>query len=1101
MKKAFKSILCLLFLTVAPYILLSQEKIEMINSGALLKEGIELYVDENYEQALKKYEKIPENDTNYYIAVCERLLTHYQLEQYDEAVLLAEDYLSPGRERGPTFYLNFGSNLDMLERYHEAIKHYDQALEKYPMNHLLIYNKGFSYMKAEEYAKAIELYTKVIEMNPFHAKSHLQMGVLAMNEGKTAMAMLAFNAFLLVAPASESSLTVLQLLNEVATSKYQEETEPKGVDIELGDDFSDIDLLLHNYVGLDKKYKVKSKLPIPLVKQTHVLLTQLSEKPKSNGFWYRNYVPFYKKLMKEKEFKNYSLYLLLSSENEKHQSVISRKKSKLKDFIDWIISEWDDAHRIVKLDFNGKEQEVSVFRSNKGFKISSVGKRNEVKKIFNDYTEYYHPDGNIASCGEFNRAGERMGEWKTYHENGNIKEKGIYTEDKQVGTWEYYNEQGILSTTYTIKEELLNGPLIFHDDAGAKSRMFTIVDGVRDGTYEEYYAIGGVYYSTTIEGDNPAGDAVYYYDSGEKFQEFAFVDGKRSGEKTIYFRNGDILVKTNYLEGELDGEYIEYYSNGQIAEKGKYVKGSPVGNYKIYYRDGNIKRDITYDESGKKNGISKEYDTDGKLMTELEYKRGEIIAYRHYDKQGNVVKEDKRKWGDFYYEGIFFNGNISAKGTYGKDDHQGEWKYYNVNGFLEKEVPYEDGKENGAFKEYFANGEIETITPYKDGEKDGYYQDRFIKGNLFCQGYYKEDGHEGVWKTYYKDSTLKYKNYYLEGKKHGIQKQYAVNGKLSFIFEYINGIYTRLVSFDSSGNVINDIKLPNGTGKMQKHYSRDGQVEFEYTLLHGKYHGDYRGYYPNGELECKGQYWNDERHGTWEWYYPNGQLNTRTHYAYGSDTGKWEYYHENGNLYKIARYEDDMLHGAYAYYYENGKKSMERTYKYGDLYGKTMYYSWDGTLDHIRYYDHNQIVAYSYLDKNGEEVKTEIKNETAAIKTYFKNGNTSREFTLNKGWFEGPYIKYHPNGNVFEKYTYRNNYIQGEKLEYYPDGTLKAKYNYVDDELEGLAELYYSNGHIKRKSTYLNNELHGKTYNYNKTGKLTSIYHYYDDVLIYTEEK
>ena len=39
-----------------------------------------------------------------------------------------------------------------------------------------------------------------------------------------------------------------------------------------------------------------------------------------------------------------------------------------------------------------------------------------------------------------------------------------------------------------------------------------------------------------------------------------------------------------------------------------------------------------------------------------------------------------------------------------------------------------------------------------------------------------------------------------------------------------------------------------------------------------------------------------EEHGYWEWYYPNGQLDYKGDYVNGNRHGYWEVYHSNGDL-------------------------------------------------------------------------------------------------------------------------------------------------------------------------------------------------------------
>ena len=47
---------------------------------------------------------------------------------------------------------------------------------------------------------------------------------------------------------------------------------------------------------------------------------------------------------------------------------------------------------------------------------------------------FYGEDGQVLEVGRF-EDGMRTGEWKEYHENGNLAAKGIYIQDQKSGKW------------------------------------------------------------------------------------------------------------------------------------------------------------------------------------------------------------------------------------------------------------------------------------------------------------------------------------------------------------------------------------------------------------------------------------------------------------------------------------------------------------------------------------------------------------------------------------------------------------------------------------------------------------------------------------------
>ena len=65
------------------------------------------------------------------------------------------------------------------------------------------------------------------------------------------------------------------------------------------------------------------------------------------------------------------------------------------------------------------------------------------KKTENKITINY-PTGEKRYVQSYDNWGDLTGEWINYYKNGNIKQKGYYTNGKPSGTWTYFHEDGTL---------------------------------------------------------------------------------------------------------------------------------------------------------------------------------------------------------------------------------------------------------------------------------------------------------------------------------------------------------------------------------------------------------------------------------------------------------------------------------------------------------------------------------------------------------------------------------------------------------------------------------------------------------------------------------
>ncbi|HBS12961.1 MAG TPA: hypothetical protein DEO36_10560, partial [Flavobacteriaceae bacterium] len=59
-------------------------------------------------------------------------------------------------------------------------------------------------------------------------------------------------------------------------------------------------------------------------------------------------------------------------------------------------------------------------------------------------TKYNLTTGKVQQIGAFNAMGEKTGEWKTFYDNGQLKETGNYSNGQKTGEWKYYDEEGKL---------------------------------------------------------------------------------------------------------------------------------------------------------------------------------------------------------------------------------------------------------------------------------------------------------------------------------------------------------------------------------------------------------------------------------------------------------------------------------------------------------------------------------------------------------------------------------------------------------------------------------------------------------------------------------
>jgi antitoxin component YwqK of YwqJK toxin-antitoxin module len=194
-----------------------------------------------------------------------------------------------------------------------------------------------------------------------------------------------------------------------------------------------------------------------------------------------------------------------------------------------------------------------------------------------------------------------------YYESGALQFQYSYRKGKLHGTTKEYYETGELKAEYNYKAGQLIAKKEFRHNG--------------DLEYELKYEDGNKY-ETQIE----------YYTTGELFRQRTLVNGKREGLEIEFYRNGQKKAERNYIEGKKEGSAKGYHINGNLQGDWIFKNGEPV-SATLYYSTGEkwlVHKD--FDENGRLNGSSKEYDKQGSLMALRYYEDDEMIKRRRLNR-------------------------------------------------------------------------------------------------------------------------------------------------------------------------------------------------------------------------------------------------------------------------------------------------------------------------------------------------------------------------------------------------------------------------------------------------------------------------------------
>lgn len=362
----------------------------------------------------------------------------------------------------------------------------------------------------------------------------------------------------------------------------------------------------------------------------------------------------------------------------------------------------------------------------------------------------------------------------------------------------------------------------------------------------------------------------------------------KHGKSYVLYPDGKLKKDILYISGLEEGFSKEYDTNGQVITLYQYKKGFLIsreiinrmnssgnkhGIWMYFYDNGNIKRSEEW-RNGVLNGFVKEFDLSGNLATISKYVNGEIMV------DAEEIKNYDLRYD--YYE----DGKIKIMGSYRYDKPDGIRREYDQAGKIIRGYVYrsgamiaegiidERGLKQGKFTEYFENGQIMAEGKYSDSKPVGYWKYFYQDGTIEQEGNFDNRGwHDGLWTWYYQNGNVWKTENYENGLPEGEYLEYDISGKIAVKGQYFDG---------------------EETGKW---FWEIGDVREEGSFTDGQYSGEWKTTdLETGKILFQGKYLDGYPNGKHIYYRENGQKKFEGHYVMGQREGEWYYFNEDGTV-------------------------------------------------------------------------------------------------------------------------------------------------------------------------------------------------------------
>ncbi len=354
----------------------------------------------------------------------------------------------------------------------------------------------------------------------------------------------------------------------------------------------------------------------------------------------------------------------------------------------------------------------------------------------------------------FINVGKKNGDFTTFYANGQLHEKGKYTDGELDGEWISYFENGKIDEKGQYVNGVLSGEWISYYENGKIHQKGNCSNGLWCAYDEE----GKIYEKGKFAENKPAEEWTYYDNFSDKSQ----LISKRNfstGEYILYEENGQIIEKINFK----NGDFKMYFENGKILLQGQFDNEKPVGNWITFNQNGSIFKilKVNYGATGKSVSDSISYFDNGNII------RQKVV---YHDENGKKIREDERL-GTGNWETYLYNTEGNR--------HVDEAFYNQKNGNnIRSEINefFQPSRDDLTFYNQSASGNESVWIP----------NDEEIQ--FFQQGIFQDNKKEGEWISYNRnDGSIYQKSNFKNGKLHGFRTYYYGTDKIGVKEYYING--------------------------------------------------------------------------------------------------------------------------------------------------------------------------------------------------------------------------------------------------------------------------------------------------------------------------
>ncbi len=351
----------------------------------------------------------------------------------------------------------------------------------------------------------------------------------------------------------------------------------------------------------------------------------------------------------------------------------------------------------------------------------------------------------FEKINQVDQKNKKQGIWKEFHPNLLVKKEMKYNDDSLDGYIKDYDIKGNLVSTQKFNngKKILNAPElanveVYRDvyEDGLLKYEGVFLDGLAIGTHYKYIR------------KNRCDSTLYLRDDTSRvFLKRMVCRLEPIPDSAIEYFDGTVIAR-----GAVDsirkriGTWYEYHNTGEFRAKGVYKEGKRIGNWEFFYSSGSLEQKGGYNKKGNEQGPWIWFYESGKTMRQENYVNG--------NREGELI--DYNELGDVILKGNYLNNNKDGLwlyetkeykeiGKYSENEPDSLWRSYHLPSKNKRfEGSFLTGVPIGIHTFYHYNGQKMNSGNYSAGMKDGDWK------------YYDEEGFNYLTIEYKNDIEIKW---------------------------------------------------------------------------------------------------------------------------------------------------------------------------------------------------------------------------------------------------------------------------------------------------------------------------------------------------------